>query len=163
MNNDARYDQLSSEGQLRRDAMRQELRSQVVKHRARRRVRRRAAWSVAGVFVLTLSVWGAILATSAMRSLPNNQQIATIDPTSAIPDDGQIGLPVGSDANFHITRVNTTVDVSSVSISDEELLEMLAKMGRRTGIARIKGRTILTQPVTDEEIARAQDTPADSL
>ncbi len=62
-----------------------------------------------------------------------------------------------------ITRVSTTVDVSSVSISDDELLDLLAKMGRRTGIARIGDRTILTQPVTDKEIARAEEKPANSL
>jgi hypothetical protein len=163
MTGDTRDNQLSLDGQRRRDTMRTELRQRALEHHAHRKARRRAAQSIMGLFLVAITVWGAILATSAMRTSSPKQPIAHIDPKLAIPDGGQSDIRDSQPTLINITRVSTTVDVSSVSISDEELLEMLAKMGRRTGIAHIDGKTILTQPVTDKEIARAEEEPINSF
>jgi len=122
-------------------------------------------WASGFVLLVVAGVWGlrainpfgsavkpsgpavAVAPETVERSTPieNNQRWANV-------------VVVGNDLDaIRTQRVQTRVDASEVSISDDELLATLAQMGRRTGIARIGGRVILTQPVTDAELSRTQD------
>ena len=59
--------------------------------------------------------------------------------------------PRDSLVQFYATA---SVDLASISVTDQELLDLLNAIGRPTGLVRANGRVWLTAAVTDDEIAK---------
>lgn len=153
--------ELSPAGERRRNEMRRVLGRAAVLHRKRRRRRRAARWSAGFVLLIGAGAWSVYALKPAGSSPKPAGQTAQIglapvaQPPPAREPRADV-VVVGNDAaTIRAQRVRTRIDINAVSISDDELLTTLAQMGRRTGIARIDGRAILTEPVTDEELERS--------
>lgn len=154
--------ELSEHGRVRRSEMREALIAES-RRIARRRRRRREAIGVmsaagavaAGVWVASIrpapapapSVPGGEVARHALATAPERAEPA---PLADVPP--RVQIVHGEVNNVLIERVSLSVDVSRYAISDDELIDLLASIGRPSGIARIGGRAMLTAPVTDEEI-----------
>ncbi|RMH27456.1 MAG: hypothetical protein D6693_05395 [Planctomycetota bacterium] len=131
---------LSPEGARRRDAMREALVAHAAARFERRRRRRRARR--AGALVVTLAGGAWLTATLTQ-------------PGGRVGGHGPTGPTAGGapgPALITVTVDRTLVDPATVAISDDELLETLNAMGRPTGLARIGGRVVLTDNVTDDTI-----------
>ena len=143
---------LSPEGEARRAAIRADLMSRVERTVRARRRRRRA---VTGTVVLTLIVGaGWLTAGFVHRSTPSGGVGA---PSGIGP--GAVSQSPDPRGPVVIERSATRIDPADVAIGDDELLDLLASLGRPTGLARIHGRTILTSAVTDNAREAPHDEP----
>lgn len=150
---------LTATGAARRDSMREELARELVRVSRRRRATRRAVTATAALVLAGAGVWwAASMVPSAPHSAP---------PVAHVPSRPQAMSPETTRVHVEIIRDTPTIQPASfvsdrvaaadVGLSDDELLQELAELGRPTGLAVIGDRTVLTAPVTDEALRDRQD------
>ena len=149
---------LSPQGAARRDAMRSQLSGELTRIIHRRRARRRAACTAA----LLLAIGGSIWLMSPAGQQPQPSQPVAQTPIAPPADHIRVHFFADNPGLTHVARLDVRVPVSTVSISDEELLEALAAIGRPTGLARIGDKAVTTTAVTDDEQTPAEE-PSFSL
>ncbi len=148
-------DRLSAEGEARRDAMRQQLAQVVVRRAHRRRVQRRAmvasvllAVGAAGIWVGSQSLLAPRPAPTSIASGPTS----TVEANDAINRRVQVEIFTGNPPLTLASIQTVRVASAEVRMSDDELLRALDEIGRPAGLASIGDRTIITSPVTDEDL-----------
>ena len=150
---------LSDSGAARRDSVLPFLQEAVVREGDRRRARRIALRNTAAFSLL------AALGATFVVVWPTSVRNGTVV-------DREFSGPT-SEPRFRIERLRTepgvveryafsaTVDTNAYSIDDREFMNMLASIGRPTGLVRREGRVILTS-FTPDPIRVTPDTYSDS-
>jgi hypothetical protein len=127
---------LSDAGERRREAMLTQLLGQMAGMQARRVRRRRAAAAI----VFGLVAVSAVLAPGRWP-LPEARQIVN-DSASADPES--VGIVIVQTDAAILDRYRAIPSTITRWMKDDELLDALAVMGRRTGLIRVQGRTFLS-------------------
>lgn len=150
---------LTTAGEARRDAMREDLARELVRVSRRRRATRRAVCGTAAILLAGAGAWWAV---SKVPSAPHSAP-----PIAHVPSGPQEMSPEKAHVHVEVIRDTPTIQPASfvsvrvaaadVRLSDDELLQALAELGRPTGLATIGDRTMLTAPVTDEALRERQD------
>jgi len=153
---------LSEEGRRRRDAMLSGLQGEVVRSARRRRRRRRLGAGAAALGLLVAG--GVIIATlspppATAPPVADNGARSGAEARPARPESARIIVRrVETDAGIASRlRAAGVVSVPIHAVSDAELLETLAELGRPAGLVRTPERVWLTADVTDEPPAPADD------
>lgn len=151
---------------LRADAMLPALQQELARGDQRRRARSRAVGACAIVLLLGGAIVAAML-TTGRPIVPTATPTVVEAPTVPVDAPGvRIEIVRSMDApSIEIVRdsprdtviamyTNPSVDLASIRVTDQELLDMLNEMGRPTGLVRANGRVWLTAAVTEDEIAK---------
>lgn len=150
---------------LRADAMLPALQRELARGRRHRRARSRATGACAIVLLLGGAIVAATLTTS--RSTTPSSATQVVDSPTNPGDVPMVRLETGRSTTPSLIEIvhdsprqtviamytNPSFDLASISVTDQELLDMLKEIGRPTGLVRANGRVWLTDPVTDEEVA----------
>lgn len=153
---------LTKSGRERRDAMLSELTQAMERVQARRARRRRAATTA---MVILLSAGVVYTIADSDRALDRNGEqsrhdVAANDTRANSQDSEPIAAPA-RDSSIRIVRTDRTVldryranpTRSHVqTLSDDELLDTLARLDRPVGLIRMEGRTMLTGLVADDRV-----------
>lgn len=142
------HHELSDHGRARRDAMLAELSSRVPRAARVRRIRSGVAAGAALLAIASLSVLIAPRSQPAPTPVAINQQ--PTEPVSVPPRIQIVQTEPGI-----VTRLSAATDSAASrieQINDDELIFVLAEMGRPAGIIRTPNRTWLTAAVTDDEL-----------
>lgn len=146
---------LSPMGEARKEALRATLSREMSRVVRRRRIRRRAT---SGAAVIVVIVAGAWWLNHAARINSPQPPIAHA-PVESMPELIQIQYFADNPGITEVARLDVRIPVTQVTLSDEELLEALADIGRPTGLARIGSRVVVTSAVTDP-LPHVADPPA---
>lgn len=148
MNHEAQ-ENLSPQGELRREEMLAELVSSMTRLHRRRRIRRRP-FSVAAVIALVIGAF------RLMNFEPQPSQMVTIEP-AGMPGGVTVQTPplaiqyVKTDPSA-VQRYRAKPRPIVVIIDDAQLVRTLIEIGRPAGLIRVGERVALSASVTDEEL-----------
>ncbi len=147
--NDHERSQLTPHGEARREAMLGELVGAMQRVHHGRRIRRRAAGTLAVVAILVGIAWviGSQLPVGD-RVVP---QIAENRSPRPLPD------VAGTKPRIQLAQRTGVVRI----VDDDELVALLAQLDRPAGIVRSEGETWLTNAVTDAELGLTAPKPVD--
>lgn len=128
--------QLSPDGEARKEKMLAQLVGQMNHIHSSRQVRRRVLHTLTLIIVCAITVWVVSL------------QYISPQPTNFAKE------PTDSGTNLVLPKAPLIK-----TINDDELLALLAEIERPAGLVRSKGRIWLTNAVTDEELGISHEIP----
>ncbi len=147
--NEHERSQLTSAGEARRDAMLGELVGAMQRVHHGRRIRRRAAGTLAVVAIFAGMAW-VIGSQLAVRDRAQPQIVFNRPPQQA-PDAARPEPRIQPARRTGLVRI----------VDDDELVTLLAQIDRPAGIVRSEGEIWLTNAVTDAELGLTAPEPAD--
>jgi hypothetical protein len=154
---DDQVETLSPPGPHRREIMLAELQREMSTFHRQRRLRRRAA-AVAVAPIMALLAW--VLWSQLHRGAATPQIVHNEQPRPSQPIEPAVSQRRGAMVETIETdpalaaRFNVSTQPYSVSLTDDELLDVLAAINRPAGLVHWNDRTTLTQNVTDDPIAQ---------
>lgn len=158
-----RLDQLSPEARARAEAMLPGLSSELRRGVRRRAARRRVAGSALALTLLATIVFLSVrpgrvphpaapgTGPATVATAPDHEPASTLIQIVRTSDLSMIEIVRAGTGDGALAMYGSSpvVDLSSVLVGDDEILDLLRAIGRPTGLARARGRVWFTEDVTD--------------